>query len=210
MRDPSRGRAMAHGNGGRLFPPSFPRKRCVYISRTAFPKHPLPPCGGGLGWGVGSASADQNDSVLHRLHCREYGHPHPGPYGVDTSFAAPRAKKREKSPQIRDFLALHSYRPHYSTPVGQAIDRTLLFEMCPCHSPGPPPSKRGPHGPQGEGEESKQRQLPRYVHPLTRKRESRAEGSSLALDSRFRGNDGRKKQRQHASCNRPAVRGVMP
>ncbi len=54
-------------------------------------------------------------------------------YGVDTSFAAPRAKKREKSPQIRDFLALHSYRPHYSTPVGQAIDRTLLFEMCPCH-----------------------------------------------------------------------------
>src|SRR6185369_2751142 len=54
-------------------------------------------------------------------------------YGVDTSFAAPRAKKREKSAQIRDFLALHSYRPHHSTPVDQAIDRTLLFEMCPCH-----------------------------------------------------------------------------
>src|SRR6476646_10163015 len=89
-------------------------------------------------------------------------------YGVDTSFAAPRAKKREKSAQIRDFLALHSYRPHYSTPVDQAIDRTLLFEMCPCHSPNPPPSTRRPSACRGRGKKKGTRPSASFVYAIAR------------------------------------------
>ncbi len=43
--------------------------RAAPANRARFPLYPLPPCGGGLGWGVGSASADHDESALHRLHC---------------------------------------------------------------------------------------------------------------------------------------------
>ena len=45
------------------------KARGICTNRARFPLYPLPPCGGGLGWGVGSASADQDESLPHPLHC---------------------------------------------------------------------------------------------------------------------------------------------
>ena len=76
-------------------------------------------------------------------------HPHPGPYRVDTSQLEPiLGSKVAKNGGFR--FQNESGRP----PDDSIWNRKMAEnEMCPPDSPGPPPSARGPSGPQGAGEE---------------------------------------------------------
>ena len=76
-------------------------------------------------------------------------HPNPGPYRVDTSqLESILGSKVAKNGGFR--FQNESGRP----PDDSIWNRKMAEnEMCPPDSPGPPPSARGPSGPQGAGEE---------------------------------------------------------